>query len=75
MPLVAGRPGKNGHIGNRVGLAGNVGASDQVPVEDIVEPGRLIGVAIDRVGVAFRGKSPEVMGLAQHRPRSYPSAT
>src|SRR5262249_36658653 len=49
VPRVAGDPGKEEHVGDRV-FAGDKGSPLETPIEDLKQPFALLRVAFDRVG-------------------------
>ena len=67
LVLPRAQPGKDGDVGDRVLVAGDVLARGQAPVEDAVEALRLVAVAVDRVRNLLGRVDAEVVRLAEHR--------
>src|SRR5215217_4108435 len=66
LPLVGRRPRVDGHVHNRIPLAGKVGSFEEACVHDPVQSCSFVGVAIYGVGELFRCVPSEVVGLAEH---------
>src|ERR1051325_8839844 len=77
LPFRRAQPGHRRHVRNRVLVAGEPLALRKLPVENTVEPVRLVLVAVHRVLDPLRRVAEKVMRLAEHRPdmahlRHYP---